>query len=995
MNKLKILKILYVTTTALLITNISAFAKGEKVKTQEIEIAFKDKKQFKEDKNKKVSQNKPVESNSKTESESEVETAPETDDENKKISKDKNKNKSSKKFKEDKNKKVSQNKPVESNSKTESESEVETAPETDDENKKISKDKNKNKSSKKFKKDENKKVSQNKTIKSNSKTENESEAKTAPETDDEQIQILRDKKTNICGIDFMRVLTNKYNFKLDFSIYNGCIIFSITGKEKIPIKDKIAGELLFWFTIKSDKGLAHLIEHILARFDLENKEKDRKNGRISTFYSNYYNNKAIDYSNASTSRIDIENNFGEIAFSFSQELFQNPEYFKKFCNEFLGNPLFKRDGNKLLEKEVKNDYYGQRCGRALMEMYKRLKHSEQDGTIKKIGKEISQHSLKLNYEIGGTYEKMSEVTPKDLYDFYDKFIKNNTPILILYGDDYNEIKKPLSMFKENFLDKKKRCNVPEKGEDKFKDDYIKFQISPETSKETNGFEFTTGEEGNKKIEKTKQKAIISKNIYDFNLLDKFVLTCLKDDFFEKRIDLKKYGFKKIINRKGEDGFFLDIFGDDENNFKEKRIKNILKSIKKDIIENLNEKGIDFEKDIDKEILKNLKKGTKEYNYSLGSIMKDMIRSYILEKTPFSKKLFKLNKEGKLENNFKNWEEYIKKNCVNILKKLLEKKIKLIEVLEEKEGNYDAKKDYKFNDNVTYLPIEFLLRNPEKPIEEIPEIMLAEEILSDYIFIPSISDKGLTYEFFVQSCYLNLFMLKNLCDLEMKNMKNFFDKDFKKHLNELNKKLKNSSLDKLLDLKINSFKDIIKISKNNLEKAIGPNNNYINDLKKLLNKKEIYFKDFEKIDKNDKSTIQPFIEAERLLKYPKEEYEKIIKAREKARKHDLKIKEWAKNVAKKIKNNAKKYDEQTTKEYQKLLRNRIKFLEHNLKLQKDGLKKLEAIEKIFNEKDSLKKIREGAKEKINKLKIYDFDKFNKEQENKFKNKKQENKIKQET
>ena len=83
MNKFKILKILYVTTTTLLITNISAFAQGEKVEKQKIKIAVRNKKQFKEDKNKKVSQNKPVKNNSRIENESEAETAPETDDDSK------------------------------------------------------------------------------------------------------------------------------------------------------------------------------------------------------------------------------------------------------------------------------------------------------------------------------------------------------------------------------------------------------------------------------------------------------------------------------------------------------------------------------------------------------------------------------------------------------------------------------------------------------------------------------------------------------------------------------------------------------------------------------------------------------------------------------------------------------------------------------------------------------------------------------------------------
>ena len=70
MNKFKILKILYVTTTSLLITNISAFAQGEKVEKQKIKIAVRNKKQFKEDENKKVSQNKPLKNNSRIENES-------------------------------------------------------------------------------------------------------------------------------------------------------------------------------------------------------------------------------------------------------------------------------------------------------------------------------------------------------------------------------------------------------------------------------------------------------------------------------------------------------------------------------------------------------------------------------------------------------------------------------------------------------------------------------------------------------------------------------------------------------------------------------------------------------------------------------------------------------------------------------------------------------------------------------------------------------------
>ncbi len=924
MSKFKILKILCVTTTATLFTNVAIFAKEKyKTKIQEnegIKVVQQQKDAIVEQKNSK---------------------------------KDKSvKNK--KQFKEDENKKTDQKKSEKDESKTEYYSEAETAAETEDDSN--------------FKENETK----------SEKNENK------------EVQILKGKKTNICGIDFMRVLTDKYKLRLDFSIYNGCIIFLITGKEDIPVESKTAGNLEYWFSINSDEAPAHKLEHLLVFHKIENREKNRKNGRIFTFYSDYNNNKAKNYSNALTGTIDIRNNLGVMTFLFAKELFEDQENFKNFCKQFLGNPTFMRDGNKLFKREVKNKYYGEICGRVLMEMYKNLKHSKEEGTIQKINKEEMEQESKLKYDTGGIYEKMIDTTFKDVTDFYEKYISNGTPILFLYGNNYNEIKKPLAMFKENLLDKKKKCNIPEKGEDKFKGDYIKFPISPETSKETGYFEFTTGEEGNKKIEKTKQKAVISKDVYDFNLLDKFVLTCLKGDFFERRIDLKKYGFKKIVNGRGEDGFFLDIFGDDKNNFEEKNIKEILNSIKKDIIKNIEEKGIDFKKDINKEFLKELKKRTKEYNYIPGNIAKDITRSYFLEKTPFSKKLFKLNKEGKLENNFDNFEEYIKKHCARILKKLLKEKIKLIQVFEEKEGNYDVEKDFKFNNNTTYLPYEFPLKNSKNFIKEIPEIMLCEEILADYIFIPFIEDEGLIYESFHQSRFLNLFM-RDLCDLERKNIKNFFDKDFKKHLDELNKKLKNKSLDNLLDLKINSFKDIIKIAKTNLEKSITPYKNHIENLKSLLNKKEIYIKEIKKIAEHNKSNIKPFLEASALLKFPKEEYEKTLKKEKELRKHILKLQEWEKILERRLKNNAKKYDKQTTKEYQKILRKTIKNLEYSLKIQIDGIKKLETMEKIFNKKDSVKTIREGAKEKINKLKIYNFDKFNKEQENKFKNKKIKNNI----
>ncbi len=822
----------------------------------------------------------------------------------------------------------------------------------------------------------------------------ENKTKTAAETDDnlksidenktEKKQILKGKKKNICNMDFIEVLEDNLKFKLDVCIYNGCIVFLITGIDKSPVKSKMAGKLQFWFTINSDIGHAHLLEHVLYNLVFENKEKGMKEGRIFTFYSDYDNDKATDFVNAYTIPIDTRNNYGAIEFPFNKELFKDPKNFKKFCDEFLGNPTFKRDGGKLFKRDIKNKYYGKICGRALLEMYGKYNHSNQEGTIQKIVKEANEKKSKLKYDIGGIYEKMTNVTFKDIEGFYEKYVNNGMPILFLYGDNYDEIKKPLTMLKENFLDKKKKGNIPKRGEDKFKGDYIKIPISQEMSKETGDFEFTTGEEGNKKIEKTKQKAVISKDVYDFNLLDKFILTCLKNDFFEKRIDLEKYGLKKVINRRGTDGFFLDIFSDEKNIFDEKNIKETLNSIKEDIIKDIEKKGIDFDKDINKEMLKNLKKITKKYDYSLNNIAKDMIRSYFLEKTPFSKKLFKFNKKGKLENNFDNFEEYIKKHCIDVLKKLLGEKIKLIQIFKEKEGNYDIKKDFEFNNNTTYLPYEFPLKNPKNPVEEIPEIMLSEEILENYILAPFIVDEGLIYKSFKQSGFLNLFIL-DLCDLEEQNIKNFFDKDFKKHLDELNKKLKNKSLDKILDLKINSFKDIIKIVKNNLEKSIKPFKDHINDIKGLLNKKEIYLKDLEKIRKKDKSTMQPFCEAEKLLKYPVEEYEKILKERNEARQHILKLQKWEENAIKKLKDNAKKYDKQTTKEYQEILKETIKKLENDLKLQLDGLKKLETIEKIFNKKDSLEKIREGAKEKISKLIIHNFDKFNKDQKNRFKTK----------
>lgn len=808
---------------------------------------------------------------------------------------------------------------------------------------------------------------------SNQKDLKLSDEKRKKYAEEKKPQILSTESVNIGGIEFKKVITNKEEDALYYAIYKGNLIRFVLKKKREKLEGAGLGSIKFFYDLDEEtceKGIPHFTEHEMFIPMFEYLQKKR--GGLSTFMSPIIDK--TDDVNALTYIFDGPNNIGTLDLLINKNMMKDEKIANVVFKELLGNPTYRNDGGYLFRREVKNKYKGKITSRALIEMYgKSNKSKYNDGTDSKIAVENWDLINKLKYIPAGDYNGMKEVTMKDIDNFYDKYIYNGFADISYTFHSLEEAKNVISLTKRCYLDKKKKANITSKGKDKFEGDYIKTKVSPEQSVEYGDFKYTVGEEGNKKVKESKYTALVNLEDAELNLFERFCLICLKTDYIQKLLNIKKYGFLKMTNFSNGGSLYLRIWSDNKKALEEENIKSALEDIKNTVIKHVKENGIDFKEDIDKEVLKNRRKVLKKKDYCLSLLSRNILNSYILEKVPFSRKYFKFNKEGQIEDNPKVFEKFLKENCADVVKRIFSRgKIK-IGVTEKGKGEY-KEEDYK-ESKLTFLPIMYDLdkKNLYKQRLIRLAIFCSDEVLLKYLENKMI-DLGIIYHSLIQTCFLNKYGY-GLNDLEIENIRNYFNSgDCKKDYDELVKKLDDKSLDKYLDEVVKKSKEVLDKVCENLENNMTPCKDHIKQLEKLKDKKEITFKDMDNVVEKNKASSDPALDATVFIKLGEEEYKKNEEEKKKERKIILETQKMLENRARRFKEGAKKLDPKSRDEYKEFLGKRIKRLKEMLEKNEKYLKE---IKEMKQEIKNNKLDKEDIKHIIKSVKFLKFDQVNSE------------------
>ena len=757
---------------------------------------------------------------------------------------------------------------------------------------------------------------------------------------------LTGKVVEIEGLKFIEFLQNKKNGKKIYLSMDYFCPFLLEIGEYGYNENIKKGVICFSSPIKNNKGLLHFMEHLLVSC-IENRK---------WFTLGVSDNIEGIGLNAYTDYLDEKNNIAEMELDLSEKFLNDEDSIKKLSKTLLGDADFLKNPEMLKDEQA----------RIMIEQHGRRNLKEGDGVEAFVELEGRKILDKTKYDVGGIYDDIKNVSFDEVKDFYSRYIVDASPTLWFKFRNLKDAAKSVALFKKHYLDKKKNFRLTETGRDKSKKDFVEFEISPEYDKAIRKFEFFKEEKGNKKVFKTKNRVDVEFSVYDFLYYKKLCLLCINNDYFDNIKELqelkKKYGFEKIRFAKAKDTYNLSIFTNNDKILKEENIKKIVDEICEILINHINNKEIKLEDILSVRDMDVIKKQIEEEDYALSEIINNINMSYILEGKPFSKKFFKFNKEGKIENNPKVFEEYFKENYKKILKEIFQHSKRRFLLYKKKEGRCFKKAGFSKRKEF-YLPIKFIFKtfSGEKLDSALQTIL--EEIIAEKVFNEKY--KRLFYTSFRGSSELNRFVFPIQSNLEIETLRKICKKDLKKNISGLN--LSDSYIDRkiklYIDFLISSEKNLM-VAKNSLEKKIESQ-------KKLLRKKEIGFGDIEDLEEVVVNK-EPIKEADFFLKIDYDELIKRKKIIEKNNKMNLEANSQAKDIYANIENRAKTLDKKAIKIYKKQLEADIKVNSFHLDLIKDRLKKMKELINGQAKKITKKDIKECLKNVV----VEDFDLVNK-------------------
>ncbi len=737
-------------------------------------------------------------------------------------------------------------------------------------------------------------------------------------------KVEKGQEVNIKGLNFKRISFDEETKESVY--YNERYNIIITSGVKSDNNQKI-GHISFQMGLEDDEGKPHGVEHSLYSNQLfENKDEKKNWVGLSTASGNGYSG-----SNAYT--YNLLDSVGNVQFEFDRKLFEkeNEKEFPKFVDIFLGKVKFLLDREETFKREIKNKVNGKIVSRILHEILAK------DSKIEK-GMITRADDI---FCAGGKYQEIKKVTFKKLKDFYFKYIVNGMSCLFLQVENLEQAKRPISLFKKYYYQKKKNYNISDLGKKK-KVEFFKKGKLYEGIKDKS-FKYLEGKGG-------KQREKISKYIceetYKIKDYDEMKNTCFMfldiDNFLNKAVDIKKYGFEKIeLNVEEEGVLCLKIFGNDEKLFEKDIIEEKLKKIKEDILNFIELNKITLEDMVKGNRKEYLEENIKKRKINSTIIYNKILKSLVETKIPFSKKYFTLDKNKEILNDYKEYEKNFEENCNSLIKDGLKEKPEKIRVYEnvvkeqEKIEEIEKKKlPYKINSN------------------NIVESIITEEIIIEKL-LRDLSRKGLIYCSVNGSYVLNEHM-HLLFDSEIEIIKSFFKKEFKKLLKDL--KLEDSYIKD----KVEIYKNISQQEQKNLDILENKHKNIVSSLKNVLNEKKLKMEKVKNlIEEIEKFKYDFLNETIMVIKLEKKDYDKLEKIQKESDKNMGEIFRYFYTYYKR--STDKKLDDKINKEYFKILAKQMNLEEEILKyikiLKQKNKKQIEKIKdlKIENIKKTLKNV----------------------------------------
>ncbi len=773
------------------------------------------------------------------------------------------------------------------------------------------------------------------------------------------------KVTDIAGFKFNKFITDKHGQTLYMCVGKPYNIFIEIGDYRYD-EDVNKGTISFLSPLENGCGGAHINEHNLSEYSVN----------IGWYAFEVSNTNDEIGMNAYTTHFDKKNNIIKLDLDLKGKSIVDEEFVKKLCDVLNGKGNYAKTFKKLFDIEK---------FRVMSEMHGHQYGLKDGGTGSILVSESFRLSNKEKFDLGGYYNEVKNVSCEDAWKFFEKYVAKGTPTLYLKFKDMEQAKKSLAFFKKYYFDYKteENCKSIKPGKNKIDDDFIKFpNISKEYAETTKMFELGVGEDGNKETKKAKNLVKIKYDVYDFDDWKKECIGCYNEDYLSNLPKInelnKKYGFKGIKILKGGSNLLLSIYTDNRKVLTEEKLKEIEKEIVDIIIGYIDRNEIKFEDLINAKKYERIRQGMKENDFCLAGIAEDVVKSYILEGKPFSKKYFRFNEKGELENNPKVFEKYCKENYTKILKEALEKTKRKIYIYEREDGEYDVVKDFVDNTSCRYLPLNVRPVNGKKNFDSKEEFAIAqgfvEEIIAELAYRKW---RGEFYSRFMRtSLVFNRFDFFPRSELDIKNFERICKKDLKVELKNL--KLDDSYLNKKIDI----YKNILKKYEKSLVLTEKLQKEKIQKKRDLLNKKEISFKDIRKSNERPVD-ISPLREA---LVFVKLNYSEKIKLEEKFEElynEDIKVQKIMQEVHNKTKNKATSLDKKTINMFKKCLKTGLKVRELYLNYTKALLEKIRKMQKIkvnLNGKKG-KLTPEYIKAIIKNVEVLDYDKVNKEEKKK--------------
>lgn len=756
---------------------------------------------------------------------------------------------------------------------------------------------------------------------------------------------LTGRIVKIAGLKFIELLQNKTKNRLYMCMdYEYPFFFKKTdhGYRKNGAK----GTICFDSPVKDNEGLLHLMEHLLSNYT-------EKRGWFSLGSSNIVNGIGM---NAYTYFLDEKNNVAEMELDLSEEFLYDENLIKKLSGALLGEADF-----------IKNpEIFKDEKARVMLEQNGKRNLLEGGGTDDLIGIERKQILDRIKYDPAGFDEDVKNVSFDELKKFYYRYIVNANAVLCFEFKNFKDAEKSISLFKKHYLDKKKNFKLTETGKDKLKRDFVEYKISPEYAERTKKFEFFKEKEGNKKSAKTKNRIDVKFSIYDFEYYKKLCLSCINEDYFDNIKEIKdlkkKFGFEKIKFTKAADTYDLSIYTNNNEILKEEEIKRAVDEICEILIKHIDKKEIKLEDILSVRDMDMIKKQVEEQDYDFFKIINDINMSYILEGKPFSKKFFRFDKEGKLENNPEVFEEFFKENYQKVLKEILKTAKKNFFVYKRKEKKQTKKIGFSNHKNF-YVPIKFNFKTSSGEKLDSALQAISEEIIAREVFNKKL--KRLFYNSFCGNFEFNRFVFLIQSNLEIETLRKICREDLKKYIVSLD--LTDSYIDEI----IKTYRQILKLIEQKLELKKNSLEEQIKRQEELLTKKEISFEDVKNIQKKAVN-LEVIYLAKYFLKLNYKEMIKERKDNEKYAQINSNLASQAREIHDNIKNDAKILDEKAMKIFKKQLKSDIEFDRFNLTSIKELLKKMKELINGQAKKITKRDVRECLKNVI----VEDFDFVNK-------------------